>query len=790
MTGPHCRRRSAPLLLAAVALWAGLAAAAAAQGNAAADRAALEALYDATGGPGWTDRTNWNTAAPIGEWFGVTTDAAGRVTRLELPGNGLTGPIPDALGNLVNLGVLHLGDNALTGPIPSELGRLVNLEELGLWDNELTGPVPAWLGNLTGLRELHLGDNALTGPIPSELERLVNLEGLGLGDNELTGPIPAELENLANLESLYLHLNALTGSIQSELGRLVNLEGLSLWDNELTGPVPAELGNLANLESLVLSWNPLSGTLPQRLTQLARLTELDIRYTGVCAPADAEFQEWLAAINFSGATCNRPPQSVDAIPAQALTESGPALGVSMEAYFSDPDDDRLTYAAASSNAGAVTAFASGDTVWLVPGAAGTARVTVTAQDPDGLSATQAMTVTTAASAGPQSDREVLEVFYDSTGGASWTKRTNWKTSAPLGEWHGVTTDPAGRVTGLDLNENGLTGLIPPALGDLASLGLLDLGRNELTGPVPAWLGNLVNLGWLHLGGNDLTGPIPGELGDLASLGLLDFGRNELTGPVPAWLGNLVNLWWLDLGGNELTGPIPGELGSLVNLGSLDLGGNELTGPVPAALGNLVNLRELSLWGNELTGPIPDELGNLVNLERLGLSYNWGLSGPLPSGLETAPLEELDIFVTRTCAPAAWQEWLATIEFYGPLCETGADVTVGVAVIYTPAAREAAGGGAEITAEIDLMIAETNQAYATSGVHQRLALVGRSEVRYTEMEMARRKGTFWQREKGPFCRVVVATWPDGAERREGTSRRVPINAFSSVERGPSGSVGRP
>ena len=99
----------------------------------------------------------------------------------------------------------------------------------------------------------------------------------------------------------------------------------------------------------------------------------------------------------------------------------------MEAYFSDQDDDPLTYAPASSNEGVVTVFvsgdtyfASGDTVWLVPGAAGTARVTVTAQDPDGLSATQAMTVTTAPSAGPQSDREVLEVFYDSTGGASWT----------------------------------------------------------------------------------------------------------------------------------------------------------------------------------------------------------------------------------------------------------------------------------------------------------------------------------------------------------------------------------
>ena len=157
MTGPHCRRRSAPLLLAAVALWAGLAADAAAQGNAASDRAALEALYDATGGPGWTDSTNWKTSVPLGEWHGVTTDAAGRVTRLVLPGNGLTGPIPGALENLVNLEFLDLfSTDTLTGPIPDELGKLVNLRFLNLGGNAftggnaLTGPVPAWLGNLVG----------------------------------------------------------------------------------------------------------------------------------------------------------------------------------------------------------------------------------------------------------------------------------------------------------------------------------------------------------------------------------------------------------------------------------------------------------------------------------------------------------------------------------------------------------------------------------------------------------------------------------------------------------------
>ena len=54
--------RGVPPLLAAVAVWAGLAADAVAQGRVESDRAALEALYDATGGAGWTDSTNWNTS--------------------------------------------------------------------------------------------------------------------------------------------------------------------------------------------------------------------------------------------------------------------------------------------------------------------------------------------------------------------------------------------------------------------------------------------------------------------------------------------------------------------------------------------------------------------------------------------------------------------------------------------------------------------------------------------------------------------------------------------------------
>ena len=164
MTGPCCRRRRVlPPLLAAVALWAG-SADVAAQGSAATGRAALEAFYDATGGPGWTDNTNWKTAAPLGEWFGVTT-SDGRVTALRLRRNALTGSIPAELGELANLVWLDISLNNLSGPLPVGLGDLTRLRFLDLGANDLTGPIPTELGGLASLEFLILSSNfALTGP--------------------------------------------------------------------------------------------------------------------------------------------------------------------------------------------------------------------------------------------------------------------------------------------------------------------------------------------------------------------------------------------------------------------------------------------------------------------------------------------------------------------------------------------------------------------------------------------------------------------------------------------------
>ena len=45
-----------------------------------ADRAALVALYEATGGANWTNSTNWLTEKPVAQWYSGVTDGPNLLT--------------------------------------------------------------------------------------------------------------------------------------------------------------------------------------------------------------------------------------------------------------------------------------------------------------------------------------------------------------------------------------------------------------------------------------------------------------------------------------------------------------------------------------------------------------------------------------------------------------------------------------------------------------------------------------------------------------------------------------
>ena len=234
------------------------------------------------------------------------------------------------------------------------------------------------------------------------------------------------------------------------------------------------------------------------------------------------------------------------------------------------------------------------------------------------------------------DRQVLVKLYDALDGENWTNNSNWLTERPIREWHGVTNDASGRVSGLLLDGNELTGELPAELGSLSNLQRLELGNNKLSGEIPTELGSLSNVQRLELGNNKLSGEIPTELGNLGNLEILLLGSNQLTGEIPMELGSLSNLETLVIKINQLTGEIPKELGNLSNLEILVLMANRLTGEIPTVLGSLSNLITLELNYNELTGEIPTELGNLSNLNTLLLYGGNQWSGCIPGKLRDVP----------------------------------------------------------------------------------------------------------------------------------------------------------
>ena len=85
----------------------------------------------------WVDETNWLSAYPVCEWYGVSClqdefgdGSLGLVQSLNLSGNGLQGLLPNELGLLqLDVRILDLGGNEIRGTIPENLAVLGNLSK-------------------------------------------------------------------------------------------------------------------------------------------------------------------------------------------------------------------------------------------------------------------------------------------------------------------------------------------------------------------------------------------------------------------------------------------------------------------------------------------------------------------------------------------------------------------------------------------------------------------------------------------------------------------------------------
>ncbi len=159
---------------------------------------------------------------------------------------------------------------------------------------------------------------------------------------------------------------------------------------------------------------------------------------------------------------------------------------------------------------------------------------------------------------------------------------------------------------------------------------------------------------------------------------------------------------------------------------------------------ITNISATSSGGQVFTGNVLGTLhssvvlvnnGGVVSLNVSALSERYAIHGSAESGFTAIELKRNDL-PDHTSPPILVKLQTSpkpTIQTAADVALTAADTgpEVDVMVVYTPVVRVNNGGTAQMHANIDAQVALTNQIYAKSGVIQRLRLVYKGEVAYTE-----------------------------------------------------------
>lgn len=194
-------------------------------GDLKSDQANLVALFNKMGGNAWRTDYRWNLSQDISTWKGVSVADVGngagkRVVGLQLSNVGLAGEIAAEVANITYLKALWLDNNkGITGAIPDALGELVLMENL------------------------RLGSTFLTGVLPKNLSKMVNLFSFVINNTSINGSIPNEYGDMANIVTLDLSNNKLSGELPEKVGAIKSLLNINISGNTLSGKIPASYLN-------------------------------------------------------------------------------------------------------------------------------------------------------------------------------------------------------------------------------------------------------------------------------------------------------------------------------------------------------------------------------------------------------------------------------------------------------------------------------------------------------------------------------------------------------------------
>lgn len=627
----------------------------------------LNRVFADLNGPDWTLKDGWGAVDDICDWSGITCDGEKHVVEIVLDENNLQGVVPDEIFNLPKMKVLSLKQNQIDMSF-SGIGKALELEQIKLSDNGITSV--DGIGNSKSLKSIHLTGNKLQS-IPDEIYSMVQLESLFLNYNEISSQISTQIGQLTSLRELFLFHNKISGPIPKEIGNLEKLEILALGENEMTGVVPDEINKLINLQILAIQRETgdensgVGGPLKEKssdqigkgftgkLPAFNTMPYLNQLYLG-----SNSFTGMIPSSFLEGITDKTVDIKVD-LTLNNLLGSVPSNLKSfskMKLYLAGNQIDEIPSDLCGLGDWMGGAVESGkcDAILCAPGTANPYGRQVNSDTPCetcpySFTAEFFGSLSCSADQNNYSEREILRMFYEQTGGSEWEVKNNWmEDSVSICKWHGVhcaSEDADGGddvVTQIHLPSNKLTGTVPPLVFSLPHLQMLNLRDNYVNVEFHG-ISEAKSLTELYIDSTKTTS-LAG-IGNAKNLVTLHVQENNFAkNPIPSELFDLSKLRHLYISDSNIGGTLPSVIGKLTDLEEFYCHGNDITGEIPSQIGNLEKLEILVMSENRFIGTLPREIGNLSSLESLFIDSftrpGVGLSGPLPSFSNFPRLREI------------------------------------------------------------------------------------------------------------------------------------------------------